>query len=263
MSQQTVHDITIRNLTVRFAETLVLNDISLDVTHGQITSVLGPSGCGKTTLLKCMMGMVTPQSGEVRVLGRDVLQTEREELSKFLTNIGVTFQQGALFGSVDIAENVALPLKEHTDMPDAAIDELVRVKLALVDMEHAMHKMPSELSGGMQKRAAIARALVLDPPILFFDEPSAGLDPVTAYQLDELILFINRTLSSTIVVVTHEIQSALRISDDVVFLYEGDIKQTGTVHEFQNSSHPAVQQFLKCSGSEDTEPRRDLEEKQV
>lgn len=263
MSQHTVHDITVRNLTIQFGETMVLDDISLDVTHGQITSILGPSGCGKTTLLKCMMGMMNAQSGEVRVLGRNVLQTEREKLSKFLTNIGVTFQQGALFGSVDIAENVALPLKEHTDMEEEAIDQLVRVKLALVDMEGTLHKMPSELSGGMQKRAAIARALVLDPPILFFDEPSAGLDPVTAHQLDELILFINRTLGSTIVVVTHEIQSAMRTSDDVVFLYGGDIRQAGTLQEFQNSSDPAVQQFLRCSGTGDIEPRRDLEEEQV
>lgn len=254
MNEQTNHDIIIRDLKVTFGKSVVLNDIDLDIDHGKVTSVLGPSGCGKSTLLKSMLGMVQPQHGTVRVLGKNVLAAEREDLSKFLTNVGVTFQQGALFGSRSIAENVATPLYEHTDMSEDGIQQLVRIKLALVDMEHALHKMPSELSGGMQKRAAIARALVLDPPILFFDEPSAGLDPVTAHQLNELILFINRTLKTTIVVVTHDVHSALRISNKIVFLSDGRIQETGTVEEFQNSTHPAVVRFLKCSGSNNTEP---------
>lgn len=263
MSDTKVNDIIVENLRVTFDSLLVLNNVSINIPHGEVTSILGPSGCGKTTLLKCMLGMVNPDQGVVRVLGKNVLQTEREKLSKFLTNIGVTFQNGALFGSRDIAENVAIPLMEHTDMDDDTIQKLVRVKLALVDMEYAMHKMPSELSGGMQKRAAIARALVLDPPILFFDEPSAGLDPVTARQLDDLILFINRTLESTIVVVTHEVNSALRISDNVVFLSEGKVQQTGTTEEFTHSDHPAVRRFLACSGQNATENSFEVREDKV
>ncbi len=263
MNNSITNDITIRGLKVTFGGSVVLNDIDLDIHHGEVTSVLGPSGCGKTTLLKSMLGMVEPQKGTVRVLGKNVLEAEREELSKFLTNVGVTFQHGALFGSLNIAENVATPLQEHTDMDEDAIQQLVRIKLGLVDMEHALHKMPSELSGGMQKRAAIARALVLDPPILFFDEPSAGLDPVTAHQLDELILFINRTLSTTIVVVTHEVSSALRISDNVVFLSGGNIQQTGTMEDFKHSTNPAVVRFLQCSGTTDTEPCREVREQQA
>jgi phospholipid/cholesterol/gamma-HCH transport system ATP-binding protein len=175
---------------------------------------------------------------------------EREELSKFLTAVGVTFQHGALFGSRTIGENVAAPLQEHTDLSDTLIESLVELKLGMVSMADAIHRMPGELSGGMQKRAAIARALALDPRILFFDEPSAGLDPVTAASLDELIVYLNRSLECTIVVITHEMQSCLRIADRIVFLHDGRVTETGTKEEITRSSNPRIQRFLQASGAD-------------
>lgn len=248
MSDKPDIDIEVRDLRIRYGDTVVLDGVNADISHGRITSVMGPSGCGKSTLLKAMLGMIDPDRGHIRLLGRNVRDAEREELSKFLTNVGVTFQHGALFGSMTVGENVAVPLREHTDLREDTIKDLVRVKLGLVDMSHAVNKMPAELSGGMQKRAAIARALALDPPILFFDEPSSGLDPVTAEQLDDLILFINQSLGTTIVVVTHEVRSAMKISDYLLFLTGGNVREVGTPETFRRSSNPAVSSFLACSG---------------
>jgi phospholipid/cholesterol/gamma-HCH transport system ATP-binding protein len=253
MSEKPQIDIEVRDLLIRYGDSVVLRGIDADIIHGKVTSVMGPSGCGKTTLLKAMLGMVIPDEGEIRLLGHDVIGTEREELSKYLTSVGVTFQQGALFGSMTVGENVAVPLREHTDLDEDTIRDLVQVKLGLVGMAHAVNKMPSELSGGMQKRAAIARALALDPPILFFDEPSAGLDPVTAEQLDDLILFINQSLGTTIVVVTHEVRSAMKISDDLLFLSGGKVRERGSPDTFRHSANSAVASFLACSGIESSE----------
>lgn len=227
---------------------MVLKDIDLTIPHGQVTSILGPSGCGKSTLLKTFMGMLRPSSGTVSVLGKDVLKMEREELSKFLTRMGITFQQGALFGSMTIADNIAAPIREHTDLSNARIRAIVRMKLGLVSLMDAEHRMPSELSGGMQKRAAIARSLALDPDILLFDEPSAGLDPVTCHELDKLILSLNESLGCTVVVVTHKISSAVRISDRIVFLDEGHIIEDGSVADFLESSDSRVRDFAVSSG---------------
>ncbi|MFP4176692.1 MAG: ABC transporter ATP-binding protein, partial [Planctomycetota bacterium] len=240
MPDNATNDITVENLHVQLGETLVLDDVDLDVEHGKITTIMGPSGCGKSTLLKSILGMVSPIKGNIHILGRDVVRCEREELSKFLTSVGVTFQHSALFGSETVGENVAMPLREHTTYSEEIIQSIVRVKLALVDLAHAAHRMPSELSGGMQKRASIARALVMDPPILLFDEPSAGLDPITGRKLDDLILSLNQSLDCTIVVVTHEMHSAMRISDDLVYLDGGKIQETGTPDTFRHSSNPAV-----------------------
>lgn len=262
MIERTDIDVEVRGLRVRFGDNLVLDGVDVDIRKGKITSVLGASGCGKTTLLKSMLGMVRPDGGRIHLLGRDVISAEREDLSKFLVNVGVTFQHGALFGSQTVMENIAMPLREHTDLDEATIRCLVRMKLGLVGMEEAVHKMPSELSGGMQKRAAIARALVLDPPILFFDEPSAGLDPITARQLDDLILFLNKSLECTIVVVTHEMRSAIRISDYAVFLSEGQVRAAGTIEEFQNSTDPAVRDFLTCSDLGESEMCPSVEDTQ-
>ena len=248
MSDTPQIDIEVRNLRIRYADTVVLDGVDADITHGKITSVMGPSGCGKSTLLKAMLGMIDPDEGQIRLLGHHVRGFEREELSKFLTNVGVTFQHGALFGSMTVGENVAVPMREHTDLDEETITSLVQLKLGLVDMAHAVNKMPAELSGGMQQRVAIARALALDPPILFFDEPSAGLDPVTAEQLDDLILFINQSLGTTIVVVTHEVRSAMRISDQLLFLSGGNVREAGTPEQFRHSANSAVTSFLACSG---------------
>ena len=249
-------DIEVNALTVSYEEKSVLENVSLGIHRGQVTCILGPSGCGKSTLLKAMLGRLRPIGGRIRILGRDILNTEREELSKFLVNVGVTFQHGALFGSQSVGENVAAPLHEHTDLDAESIRMLVRVKLALVGMEGAIDRMPSQLSGGMQKRVAIARALALDPKILFFDEPSAGLDPITALALDDLILFLNRSLGCTIVVITHEIRSVLRISSRIVCLGEGKVLLSGTVHEFLTSPKPEIKAFLAASraGADGTHP---------
>jgi len=239
--------IEVRDLIAGYENETVLHDISLDIVQGEVTSIIGPSGCGKTTLMKIIVGLMRPTQGMVRVLGQDILSMEREELSSFLTNVGVTFQGGALFGSQTVGENVAVPLREHTDLDAEIIESVVAVKLSLVGLEEAAGKMPAELSGGMQKRAAIARAMALEPPVLFFDEPSSGIDPVTSAALDDLILFLNRSLERTVVVITHEIRSAFRISDKIVFIEEGRIVETGTVPEFRHSTNPKVQQFISRS----------------
>lgn len=240
-------DIKVRDLVMRYGANTVLKDVNLDICSGCVTCILGPSGCGKSTLLKAMLGLVTPSAGYVRMLGRDVTGMEREELSSFLTRVGVTFQHGALFGSETIGDNVATPLRVHTRLDEDTIWSIVEVKLAQVGLEEAIYSYPSELSGGMQKRAALARALALDPRILLFDEPSAGLDPETADDLDELILQLNQTLGATFVIVTHEIRSALRISDRIVFLSEGDVQVSGTVEDFLESSNENARRFMAAS----------------
>jgi len=247
MNGSSEFDIEVSGLNTSYGEKLVLKDVDLRIHRSRVTCILGPSGCGKSTLLKSMIGRLEPDSGTVKVLGRDILSMEREEASKFLVNVGVTFQHGALFGAQTVAQNVAAPLVEHTDLDAATIEMLVRVKLGLVGLEGALDKMPSELSGGMQKRAAIARALALEPQILFFDEPSAGLDPITAITLDELVVSLNRSLGCTIVVITHEIRSVLRIADRIVCLGDGRVLQAGTIEEFLDSPDPEVRAFVAAS----------------
>ncbi len=243
-------DIQIRGLRAGYDDTPVLRDLDVDIPGQKVTCILGPSGCGKRPLMKCILGMIRPAAGSVRMLDRNIPELEREELSKFLTNIGVTFQHGALFGSMTIGENVAAPLYEHTDLDEDTIEWLVRMKLGLVGLEETVYKMPSELSGGMQKRVAVARALALDPPVLVLDEPAAGLDPVTGTSLDKLILYLNRTLEITVVAITHEMRSAVRISDKVVFLRDGSNRFSGSVHELLAEQRPDVAEFVDAGGAD-------------
>jgi len=222
----------------------ILDRIRLDVRQGETLVILGGSGSGKSTLLRMMIGNVCIDGGEIIGLGKKLSCMTDDELASYRKNIGVLFQSGALFNSMSIADNIALPLREHTDLPDETIEIMVKIKLELVGLREHADKMPSEISGGMKKRAGLARAIALDPKILFYDEPSAGLDPVTSAEIDQLIIDLNRKLGVTSVVVTHEMDSAFRIADRMVLLDRGQFIVSGTPDEMRNSTNPLVHQFV-------------------
>jgi phospholipid/cholesterol/gamma-HCH transport system ATP-binding protein len=236
--------LVVRGLVARYGELTVLDGVDLSVRRGEVRVVLGGSGSGKSTLLKHCIGLLSPSAGEVRLLGQPIHDLEGSARVAVLQRIGVLFQSGALLGSISVRENVALPLREHTDLPEDVIGELVSLKLAVVELSHAANRLPSELSGGMLKRAALARAMVLDPDVLFCDEPSAGLDPVTSAELDELILRMRDRFGMTIVVVTHELMSIARIADRVLMLSGGKVLADGTLEEVTGSDHPEIRAFF-------------------
>ncbi len=220
--------ISIRGAEAGYGERVILKELSFDVYPGEIFVILGSSGCGKSTLLKNMIGLYVFQKGQALVDGIDIVSAGEEDLFRFFQTIGVMYQGGALFGSLTILENVMLPLEEFTDLPQEAREAAARLKLKLVNLNGFENYSPSEISGGMQKRAAIARAMALDPKIIFLDEPSAGLDPITAAQIDQLIVELSRNLGLTFVVVSHELASIFTIADRVVFL---DAKTKGIIAE--------------------------------
>ena len=210
--------ITVKDLVAGYQNMVVLRDVSFEVYEGEVFIIAGASGCGKSTLLKHLIGLYEPITGEVLINGKDIIRAEGEELIDILNRIGVTYQSGALFGSMTLLENVMLPLEEFTNLPLSARELIAAMKLKLVNLEGFEHFLPAQISGGMQKRAGIARAMALDPKIIFFDEPSAGLDPITAAELDQLIIRLARTLGITFVVVTHELESIFTIADRVIVL---------------------------------------------
>jgi phospholipid/cholesterol/gamma-HCH transport system ATP-binding protein len=236
--------IQVQDVTKRFGGRTVLDAIRLDVFEGETLVILGGSGSGKSTLLRLMIGNLMPDGGEIVALGEELSKMTDEELASYRKSIGVLFQSGALFNSMSVAENVALPLREHSDLPDETIEIVVKIKLELVGLREHADKMPSELSGGMKKRAGLARALALDPKVLFYDEPSAGLDPVTSAEIDQLIIDLNRKLGVTTVVVTHEMDSAFRIADRMVLLDRGKFVVSGSPQEMRDSTDPLVRQFV-------------------
>ncbi len=236
--------VKVKHIKKVFGSKTVLQDVNLDVRQGETLVILGGSGSGKSTLLRLMTGAIRSTEGSVEVSGTDVCAMTKKELDAYRTKIGVLFQSGALFNSMTVADNVALPLREHTDLPPENIDIIVKIKLELVNMRHAADLLPSEISGGMKKRAGLARALALDPKILFYDEPSAGLDPVTSTEVDELIIKLNNLLGVTSVIVTHEMDSAMRIAHRMVLLDRGKFIASGTPEEMRDSPDPLVHQFV-------------------
>jgi len=236
--------IVVRDLRVRYGQREILHGINFEVPANETLVILGGSGSGKSTLLRTLVGLETPSSGEIWIRGKNfagIPEPERDELRK---KMGMSFQSGALFGSLTVGENVALPLREHTQLDESTIQIIVRLKLDQVGLSGFENFMPSQLSGGMKKRAAVARALAMDPEILFFDEPSAGLDPIIAAGLDELILRLKRAFKMTVLVVTHELASAFLIGDRMILVNKGYIVANGTPAELQASKDPRVRQFL-------------------
>ncbi len=210
--------IAVRDLTLSFGPKIIQQNVSFDVRRGSIFAVMGGSGCGKSTLLKSMIGLLRPATGQILVSGEDYWAQNERRRTDINHRFGVLFQSGALWSSMTVGENVALPMEMFTDLKPPVVRRLVELKLGLVGMEHAIDLFPSEISGGMRKRAGLARAMALDPDILFFDEPSAGLDPITSARLDDLILTLRDGLGATIVIVSHELQSLFTIADDGIFL---------------------------------------------
>lgn len=236
--------IAIRDLVVDYGPRRILNGVSLDIPAGKIMVIMGGSGTGKSTLLRCMLGLKKPTSGSIRMLGTDLARASRKEMYALRKQMGVAFQGGALFSSMTVAENIQLALREHTKLDENTMQIMTRIKLDMVNMLPHEHLMPSELSGGMTKRTALARALIMDPKLLFFDEPSAGLDPVTSAEIDDLILMLRNTLGMTIVVVTHELESAFKIADYITILGKGVILDTGTPQQIRLSEKPEIQALL-------------------
>jgi len=236
--------LSVRDLRVRYGDREILHGVTFDVPRGQTLVILGGSGSGKSTLLRTLVGLERPSSGEIWIKGRNISQISDAELDEIRKKMGLSFQGGALFGSMTVGENVALPLREHTQLEDSTIGIIVRLKLEQVGLSGFENYNPSQLSGGMKKRAAVARALAMDPEILFFDEPSAGLDPIIAAGIDNLILKLQKAFRMSIVVVTHELASAFLIADRMLLINKGDILAQGTKEEMQNSTHPRVRQFL-------------------
>ena len=225
--------IEIHQLVKNFGSQRVLDGIDLNVYSGEIMVVMGGSGCGKSTLLRHLIGLLTPDKGSIKLFGKEITTLSRKELNEIRKQFGILFQSGALFNSLTVGENVSLLLKEHTNLDEATIEIMVKIKLELVGLRKHADKMPAQLSGGMKKRAGLARAIALDPKILFYDEPGAGLDPVTSAEVDQLIIDLTKKLCVTSVVVTHEMGSAFTIADRMCMLDQGRILKVGSRQEFE------------------------------
>ena len=237
-------EIDIKGLTKSFGPQTVLEDISCEIPKGKITLMLGPSGTGKSVFLKHLVGLLKPDRGEIWIDGKNVPSLNEKELYEVRRKFGVLFQDGALFGSMNIYDNVAFPLREHTKKRESEINDIVTEKLKMVGLQGAEKKLPGEISGGMKKRAGLARALVLDPEIVLFDEPDSGLDPVRTAFLNELTMDLNKQLGATFIVVTHDIATAKQVADFIGMLYRRNLVKFGPAREMFSSDIPVVRQFL-------------------
>jgi phospholipid/cholesterol/gamma-HCH transport system ATP-binding protein len=242
--------VSIQDLQVVLGDRRILDGVTATVEPSHIRVILGKSGCGKTTLLKTIIGLIQPTSGSITLFGTQLTDPEAPGVLELFQKIGVMFQHGALLGSLTVAENIALPLHMHTSLPETIIEEIVQLKLEQVDLPHAGPLFPGEISGGMRKRVAIARAIVMDPPLVFCDEPSAGLDPVTSAGLDELLISLKETLQITFVVVTHELFSIRRIADSILFLDAGHVIFDGQLSDAVQSDHAAIASFFSARHSD-------------
>lgn len=238
------YTLEVENLHSWYGTKHVLDGVSFTVREGEIMVILGTSGCGKTTLLKNIIRLYIPGKGSIRLLGNEMTELDEEEIEPVLRKVGVMYQHGALLNSITVGENVALPLEMHTSISPEVRREIAELKLQQVELINVYDRYPRELSGGMQKRAAVARAIVMDPKIIFCDEPSAGLDPVTAKDLDHMLITLNETLGMTIVVVTHELESIKRIAHRIMYLDKGKTLFTGTLREAFDSDIQTIQRFF-------------------
>ena len=238
--------IVLKNVTKKFGNNIVLDDISLAIEKGKTTVVIGPSGCGKTVLIKHMIVLQRPTSGEVYFKGRRIDDLDNKELNGIRAHFGYLFQAGALFDSLSVAENIIFPVRQHCQINRfSAVEELVRNKLRMVGLDGLQHFYPANLSGGQRKRVALARAIALDPEVILYDEPTTGLDPIRSDTINELILKLERELGVTSVAVTHDMKSAYKIADRIVMLHHGKIIADGDADYIHNHSDPIVQQFIK------------------
>ena len=232
------------NIVKKFGDRTVLNGVNLEINKGEIFVIMGGSGCGKSTLLRHLIGTLTPDSGKAYLLGKDITNLSEDEMDKIKKRIGMSFQGSALFDSMTVGENVSLSLREHTKLEESVIEIVVKMKLELVGLRGFENLIPSQISGGMKKRVGLARAIAMDPVVVFYDEPTAGLDPIVAGVIDKLILDLSKKLSITSVVVTHDMGSVFRIADKIAMLYEGKVVEIGTKEEIKNSKNSLVQQFI-------------------
>ncbi|OGW92112.1 MAG: ABC transporter ATP-binding protein [Omnitrophica bacterium RIFCSPHIGHO2_02_FULL_63_14] len=247
MAQTRQPIISIRNLTKNFGPRRILDGVNLDIYEGETLVIMGGSGCGKSTLLRHLIGSIRPDTGEVWMFGRDIAKATEDEMDEIRKKFGMLFQSGALFDSMTVGENIALPLREHTKLDDNIIQIVIRMKLELVGLRGFERLMPSQLSGGMKKRVGLARAIVMDPRIVFYDEPTAGLDPVMTGVVDKLTIDLTKKLQITSVVVTHDMNSVFRIADRIIMLHMGKIVETGTPDEIRRSQNPLIRQFVAGS----------------
>jgi phospholipid/cholesterol/gamma-HCH transport system ATP-binding protein len=239
--------IQVKDLVARYGDQTILEQVTFDIYEGEVFVILGGSGCVKSTLLKHVVGLLRPYSGQVVIDGDDISRCDSATFHRVLRKIGLLYQGGALFGSMTLAENIALPIEEYTELDPEAVGALVRMKLSLVHLSGYEDYLPSEISGGMKKRAGLARAMALNPKILFFDEPSAGLDPVTSAGIDHLILHINKSLGTTMVIVTHELQSIFTVAQRVIMLdkeAKGIIAEGDPEYLRDHSPNPTVRRFF-------------------
>ena len=244
--------IVLKNLTKEFGDNVVLDNISLAIEKGKTTVIIGPSGCGKTVLIKHLIVLLRPSSGEVYFEKRRIDNLSESELNKIRTHYGFLFQGGALFDSLSVAENIMFPIKQHYRITDhSGIEELVKTKLAMVGLDGFQKFYPASLSGGQRKRVALARAIALNPDVILYDEPTTGLDPIRADTINELILKLQKGLGLTSIVVTHDMTSAYKIADRIIMLHNGKIIADGNAEHIRNHPHPTVQQFINGQVSED------------